>query len=152
MKPVVIYKSVHHDNTEKIASVIADVLDAPLYEPHEVESLDKYDLVGFGSGIYYGTFHREILEFIDDLSEMNTKKAFIFSTSGLPEIPIFHAYSKKLQKKLEKKRFIVIGTFSCRGYDTSNLLRLIGGIHKGRPNEEDLEGAREFAEKVEEKY
>jgi flavodoxin len=150
MNPAIICKSPHHGNTKKIAAAIGDILNAALYEPQGAR-LDEYDLVGFGSGIYYGKFHREILNFIDNLPTMDGKKAFIFSTSRLPLIPVFHRFTRKIKETLEEKGFTVIGEFSCRGYDTSGILRFIGGIHKGRPNEDDIEGAREFAKRVKEK-
>jgi len=36
--------------------------------------------------------------------------------------------------------------FSCKGGDTWGPLNLFGGINKGRPDEEDLAGARAFAQ------
>ncbi|MEC4019899.1 hypothetical protein [Streptomyces sp. H27-D2] len=47
---------------------------------------------------------------------------------------------------LEQKNFEVIGTFSCRAFDTWLPFKLVGGINKGRPNATDLEAARTFAE------
>ena len=39
---------------------------------------------------------------------------------------------------LEEKHADLIGTFSCKGYDTFGPFKLVGGIGKGRPNEKDL--------------
>ena len=39
----------------------------------------------------------------------------------------------------------MIGSFACRGFDTWLPLRLIGGVNKGHPDEDDLARAREFA-------
>jgi flavodoxin len=46
--------SYHHKNTEKIAQVMAKVLDAPIKTPQQIHpaELQEYDLIGFGSGIY----------------------------------------------------------------------------------------------------
>ena len=57
-KTLVICKSVHHNNTARVAHTIADVLGAVVLTPEEVPyaSLDDYDLIGFGSGVYYGSF------------------------------------------------------------------------------------------------
>jgi len=41
--------------------------------------------------------------------------------------------------------FTIAGEFSCRGWDTFGLLKLIGGINKGRPDEQDLKRAEDFA-------
>jgi len=47
---LVIVKSIHHKNTEKIAEVFARVLDAQIKYPEQVdpEELQKYNLIGFG--------------------------------------------------------------------------------------------------------
>jgi flavodoxin len=39
----------------------------------------------------------------------------------------------------------VIGSFACKGLDTFGIMKLIGGVAKGRPNEKDLQEARIFA-------
>jgi hypothetical protein len=39
----------------------------------------------------------------------------------------------------------VLDSFSCRGLDIWLPLRLIGGLNKSRPNDDDLAEARSFA-------
>ena len=142
MKVLIIYNSVHHGNTEKIAKVIADELKAKMAKPteEEVNKLSGYDLIGFGSGIYIGQHHNSILQLVEKLPVVKGKKAFVFCTSGVSK-----NYNKSLKEKLIAKGFQVVGEFSCRGFDTFGPLKLIGGIKKGRPNEEDFRKAREFA-------
>ena len=83
MKALVIYESVHHGNTKKIAEAIATVLDAKLERVGAARpSLEGYDLVGFGSGIFFGKHHRRLIDFIERLDGGQLKPAFIFSTSG----------------------------------------------------------------------
>lgn len=50
-----------------------------------------------------------------------------------------------LKEKLLEKRFNVIGEFFCKGFDTWGPFKIIGGINRGRPNEQDLEKAKKFA-------
>ncbi|MCK5177141.1 MAG: flavodoxin, partial [Candidatus Aenigmarchaeota archaeon] len=52
--------SIHHGNTKKIAKAMAKVLDADILEPANIDilSLDKYELIGFGSGIYGWKHHK----------------------------------------------------------------------------------------------
>ena len=147
MKTLIIYISIHHGNTEKIAKAMAKVLDAKLVKPNEVNinEISDYDLVGFGSGIYSWKYHNALLNLVDKLSGVKNKKAFIFSTSAVREIRFFHEFNKPLKKKLLEKGFDIIGKFSCRGFLVVGPLKLIGGINNGRPNEEDLEQARNFA-------
>jgi flavodoxin len=58
MRVLLIYNSVHHGNSEKIAKVIADELDAKMIKPteEEVNKLSEYDLI---SGINKGRPNEE---------------------------------------------------------------------------------------------
>ena len=147
MKALLIYVSVHHGNTEKVARNMANILDADLTQPKQADAakLEKYDLIGFGSGVYFGKHHTSLLDFVDGLPMARDKKAFIFSTSGLRKIPFAHDFDKSLKARLRRKGFDVIGEFSCRGYDTSRAAMIIGGINRGRPNARDLQQAADFA-------
>ncbi len=147
MRTLIIYISIHHKNTERIAKTIGDTLEAKtikLYDA-DVNAISKYDLIGFGSGIYFGKHHRSLLKFVDRLPRMERKKAFIFSTSGIMKIPYLHDFDKALEKRLLKKGFDVVGKFSCRGWDTAIPFKLFGGISKNRPNEKDFKRAKDFA-------
>jgi flavodoxin len=147
MKALIIYVSVHHGNTEKVAEVMASVLDAQFLQAEQVYAnmLEQYDLIGFGSGIYFGKHHERLLDFVDKLPEVKNKKAFIFSTSGLKRIRFIHNFNKPLKQRLQRKGFDIIGEFSCRGYDTSQAAMIVGGVNKGRPDARDLKKAEDFA-------
>ncbi len=155
MKTLIIYISIHHSNTEKIAEAMAEILDAKLINPREVDidSLSEYDLIGFGSGIYFGKHHKSLFKLADKLPVFKGKKSFIFSTSGvsnwqniinntLNRTLHFH---NPLKKELLKKGFNIIGKFDCRGWDTVGPFELIGGINKGSPDEKDFKEAENFA-------
>ena len=66
MKVLITYNSVHRGNTEKIAKTMAAAIDADIMKYDEVDGYNilDYDLIGFGSGIYYGKPNKELLEFI----------------------------------------------------------------------------------------
>jgi len=147
MKALIIYISVHHGNTERVAKVMANILDADLLQMKQVDASmpEQYDLIGFGSGIYFGKHHKSLLDFVDMLPMLRNKKAFIFSTSGLRKIQFIHNFDKPLKEKLQRKGFDIIGEFSCRGLDTYRVTKLVGGVNKGRPNAEDLKQAEDFA-------
>jgi flavodoxin len=150
MKALIIYLSVHHGNTERVAKVMANTLDADLLQVKQADAsmLEQYDLIGFGSGIYFGKHHGSLLDFVDKLPMLRNKKAFFFSTSGLRKIPFVHDFDKPLRKKLQQKGFDIIGEFSCRGLDTYRATKLVGGVNKGRPNAEDLRKAEGFAKSL----
>jgi flavodoxin len=147
MKALIIYISVHHGNTERVAKVMANILDADLLQVRQVDAsmLEQYDLIGFGSGIYVGKHHNSLLDFVDKLPMMRNKKAFIFSTSGLRKMRFIHNFDKPLREKLRRKGFNIIGEFSCRGYDTSQAAMIVGGINRDRPDARDLQQAKDFA-------
>jgi len=50
MKALIIYISVHHGSTERVAKVIANILDADLLQVEQADAsmLEQYDLIGFG--------------------------------------------------------------------------------------------------------
>ncbi|MEM4500245.1 MAG: flavodoxin family protein [Candidatus Woesearchaeota archaeon] len=153
MKALIVYLSFHHKNTEKIAKVFSKVLNAQIIDLLKFRDVSKlnifdYDLIGFGSGIYFGKHHRKLLEFVDSLP-INKMKVFIFSTCGI-NFKLFNHYA--IRKKLKQKHFEILGEFSCKGYDTYGFLKLIGGINKNHPNEEDIRRAEEFAKKLKEMF
>ncbi len=144
MQVLIICASISHGNTEKVARAMAQVLGASVRRPAEVmpEELVAYDLVGFGSGIYFGRHHPSLLALAERLPELR-KRAFVFSTRGAPMLGPCH---RALKAKLRAKGWQVVGEFSCKGWDTYGCLRRIGGINKGRPNDRDLARAKAFAE------
>ena len=149
-KTMIIYNSIHRGNTEKVAKAMATVLEAKLAKPQDVDinAIAEYDLVGFGSGIYWQKHHKSLLKIIDRMPFQKNKKSFIFSTSGTKEGGIFNKFNRSLKEKLSEKGFNIIDEFSCRGYDTYGPFKIIGGIHKGRPDKKDLEQARNFAQSL----
>jgi len=155
MKTLVIVFSYHHKNTEKIANVIARVLDAQIKTPQQIhpEELQQYDFIGFGSGIYSSQHHIDLLNLADTLPQVTNKKAFIFSTCGAPAFAVDGGHVSEyivkshllLRKKLQSKGYMIVDEFNCVGWNTNSFLKLFGGINKGRPNAEDLKHAEEFA-------
>ncbi|MEE1782898.1 flavodoxin family protein [Streptomyces sp. SP17BM10] len=147
MKAIIVCTSVSHGNTQRVADVMGRALAAPVVAPEEVDvaDLSAYDLVGFGSGIFSGRCHPRLRRFVSALPEGGRGKAFVFTTSGLPE-PGFRPFTGPLVRRLERKGFAVSDTFSCRGFDTWLPFKLVGGISKARPNADDLAAAHAFAE------
>lgn len=148
MKTLIIYKSYHKMNTEKVAKVIAQAMNAKLAKVENIkaEDLEEYDLIGFGSGIYGSRFHKTMYELIEKMPSMN-KKAFIFFTSA--------NFGEKdlIKEKLSEKGCTVIGEFNCSGeysplgfnLNCEGKLALIAGREKGHPDEKDIESAQKFA-------
>ncbi|UCG71095.1 MAG: flavodoxin family protein [Thermoplasmata archaeon] len=153
MKTILILYSYHHMNTEKVAKVFAQVLDAQIKTPDQVDpkELGDYDLVGFGGGIYGAKHHESLLELADRLPKVDKKKAFIFSTSAIMGKDKVAEDHSQLRKRLLSKGYIILDEFACKGFNTNSFLKHFGGMNKGRPNAKDLENAKEFAEKLKNK-
>ena len=157
MKSLIVLVSYHHNNTQKIAEVMAKVLNAQIQSPQQTnpEELQQYDLVGFGSGIYRYQHHTSLLDLADKLPQVTDKKAFIFSTSGAPVIFGASAFTEALEfhvplmEKLQSKGYVIVDEFICAGFNTNKFLKLFGGINKGRPNAEDLKKSRRVRFKTE---
>ncbi|MDI6725187.1 MAG: flavodoxin family protein [Methanobacterium sp.] len=144
MKTAIIYKSVHRGNTKKIAEAIAKPLNADLFDLKDFSKdiIKKYDLIGFGSGIYYYRPHKKLRKFVEELDNVEDKKAFVFSTSGDGRSMGW------LEKKLSSKGFNVLDEFYCKGFDTFGPYKLVGGMNKGKPDEKDLKNAMKFADNL----
>jgi flavodoxin len=160
LKSLIVVYSYHHNNTQKLAQVFSEVLNAQVKSPQQTnpEEVEKFDLIGFGSGIDSGKNYKELLDFADRLPQVKNKKAFVFSTSGMP-IGVsgqqrLEEYTSKchstLKEILQSKGYLIVGEFGCAGFNTNRFLKYFGGINKGRPNSEDLKHAEEFASKLKE--
>lgn len=141
MNILIIYKSYHRMNTEKVAKAIAETMNATLQKVEEVnpEDLSNYDLIGFGSGIYGGKYHKDIVSLVEKMPRLE-KNVFLFSTSGKPQ----EKYELAIKALLIGKGCRIVGEFRCPG--------VVGGplgislSNKGHPDEKDLVDARAFAQ------
>ena len=149
MKILAIVEPSHQGNTLKIAKAMADAVSMDITDTEHASEYDlhNYDIVGFGSGIYYGKHDKKLVEFIKKLCD---KKAytFVFATSGANAAKA----NRALADLLEEKNKIVLGMFDCRGHDKFALFKLIGGLNKGRPNEDDFAAARSFITHMQKKF
>lgn len=140
MKALIVYYSKYKGHTKMIAEAMAGVIEADLIKAEEFNNdISDYDVVGFGSGVYNQKQHSIISESIENLNLKN-KNVFVFSTSAAG----IEMYNKKIIDLLESKEAKVLGSFSCKGYFTNNLIKIIGGVAKGHPDDNDLTNAQDF--------
>ena len=149
MRCVIVCVSVSHGNTRLVAGAAASELGAEVLEPEQLdpEAVAGYDLVGFASGVYDFQVHPRLRSWVERLPRVAGTPAFILCTSGFG-ILIERPWPAPLARLLRGRGFTVIGSFCCRGYDTSPAARLLGGINRGRPDQRDLRAARAFARRV----
>ena len=145
MKVVIAYCSQHHGNTKKLLNAIQELADVKLISAVECKetNLSEYDLIGFASGIYFGKFSGAVIEFAKKNLPSN-KPVFLICTYGIKR----KNYTKVMERIITEKSCRLLGTYSCRGFDTFGPLKLIGGIAKGHPDEKDVKGAIEFFREI----
>jgi flavodoxin len=116
-----------------------------------IDEIDKYnfddfDIIGFGSGISFGKHYEELIDAVRGL-DVSNRNIFVFSTCGSGS----KSQNSALIKVLKERGANIIGNFTCKGYDTYGPFKLIGGISKGHPSENDIEMARKFITHLEKK-
>ena len=84
-KAVILYASVHHKNTEKVVNYIASAIDADVIDllKNRNPSIEQYELIILASGIYFGSFHKVLLEDMKATS-FEGKNVIVVYTCGIP--------------------------------------------------------------------
>ena len=141
MKTAIVYFSQHHGNTKKLLDAIAAHAEVTLINVVETKTADlsDYDRIGFASGIYYSSFAKRVLSFAER-NLPDEKDVFFLNTCGAPTGVYFNA----IRKITEAKHCRELGAYQCLGYDTFGPFKLVGGIAKGHPTEEEIAAAVDF--------
>ena len=143
MKTAIVYYSEHHGNTKKLLDAIAAKHDVTLIDVTKTPETDLsgYDRIGLASGIYYSSFAKQLLAYAEEhLPE--GKDVFYIFTHGAPKGMFLNA----VRKIAEAKHCRELGDYHCQGYDTFGPFKLVGGIAKGHPTEDEIAGAVSFYE------
>ena len=143
MKTAIVYYSEHHGNTKKLLDAIAEKHDVTLINVTKSPETDLsgYDRIGLASGIYYSSFAKQLLAYAEEhLPE--GKDVFYIFTHGAPKGMFLNA----VRKIAEAKHCRELGDYHCQGYDTFGPFKLVGGIAKGHPTEDEISGAVSFYE------
>lgn len=145
MKTAVVYFSKHHFNTKKLLDFLSADNDITLIDAATVKNanLDEYDLIGFASGIYYSKFHKSVLQFAENNLPENKKVFLIYTYAAKKD-----GYTKAIKNVAAKKSAEILGEFGCLGFNTYGPFKLIGGIAKGHPDNDDLKNVRSFFESI----
>lgn len=143
MKTAIVYYSEHHGNTKKLLDAIAAKHDVTLIDVTKTPETDLsgYDRIGLASGIYYSSFAKQLLAYAEEhLPE--GKDVFYIFTHGAPKGMFLNA----VRKIAEAKHCRELGDYHCQGFDTFGPFKLVGGIAKGHPTEDEISGAVSFYE------
>ena len=122
-------------NTKRLAEAVAGAVGAqalPVDSPIE----DPVDLLFLGNSYYAFSIDPEVRNFIRSLDRNKVGKIVNFGSAAM-----LNSTYKKVKAEADKIGIPVDEReFHCRGE--------FKGLHKGRPNGEDLKAAAEFAKKI----
>lgn len=143
MKTAIVYYSQHHGNTKKLLDAIAEKHEVTLIDVTQTKECDLsgYDCIGLASGIYYTNFAKPLLSFADKYLPDN-KQVFFIYTHGAPK----GGFLKGIREITNKKHCKELGDYHTLGFDTYGPFKLVGGVSKGHPIEEEIAGAVRFFE------
>ena len=131
----VIYYS-RKGNTQKVADAIAEVCGVKAIDIAQPHSLGETDLLFIGMGVYAGKADQSLLDYLDNLPVNIIKGAALFSTSASGK-----DRSEMVVNLLEHKGIVVYPKHLC-------LKGQFLFLNPKRPNEEDIEVAKKYAQEV----
>lgn len=121
-------------NTKKLANAIANAVGVEAMDVSAPLNEDV-DILFLGSSVYAAGVDNAIKDFISGI-DVNVAKVVNFSTAA-----VLNSTYDQVKKLLSKKGIKMDEkAFACRG----QFLRM----HKGRPNDEDLKNAEQFAKSI----
>ena len=140
-KAVIIYASTHHGNTRKLVDAIADKYDIDKIDAteHQQSDLSGYDLIGFASGIDFGKFYGPVEDFLES-NLLESKRIFFLYTCA----KINPRFTEKIKALALKKGAVILGEYGCKGYNTYGPWKMIGGMNKNHPSEDEISNAVNF--------
>lgn len=143
MKTAIVYYSRHHENTKKILDAIASKNDVTLIDvtANPQDDLAEYDRIGFASGIYYSKFNKSLIEYAKEHMPDGKETFFIYTCGAKKD-----GYTKVMAEATAKHGAKILGEYGCLGFDSFGPFKLIGGIAKGHPTNEEIDGAVKFYE------
>ena len=122
-------------NTKKLAVAVAEALGAEAL-PISAPVSEPVDLLFLGNSYYAFSIDPEVRAFIRSLDKEKVGRIVNFGSAAM-----LNSTYKKVRAEAEKVGIPVSDReFHCRGE--------FKGIHKGRPNEEDLKAAAAFAKSM----
>ena len=119
-------------NTERLAKAVADALGVealPITAPVE----EPVDLLFLGNSYYAFSIDPEVKSFVRSLDKSKVGKIVNFGSAAM-----LNSTYKKVKAEADQAGIpMAEKEFHCRGE--------FKGVHKGRPNDEDLQAAADFA-------
>ena len=144
-KTVIVYASKHHGNTFKLIKAISDKYEIEIIDAMKEAHVDlqKYDIVGFASGIDFGKFYLEIENFARENLPFQKEVFFLYTCAMDRE-----GFTDSIKEIALEKDAVILGEYGCRGYNTYGPWKLIGGMNKSHPTENEIQECVNFYEKL----
>ena len=144
-KAVIIYASTHHGSTKKLAEAIANQYGIHLIDATKQQEADLsvYDLIGFASGIDFGKFYDPVEQFLEKNLPENKQVFFLYTCAK-----VSNRFTETIKTAACKKGAIILGEYGCRGFNTYGPWKMIGGMNKGHPTQEEITEAVRFFESI----
>ena len=146
-KIIIFYYSYSTMSTEKIVKGIQASypnIEILLLPSEEKNDISNYDFIGFASGIYAWDFGKPIYQKIEKLIGLEGKKCFSICTSTTGS----EKYTLYPKEAIEKKGGKFIRGWGCQGKANFFPLNVFGGVHKEKPDENDIKSATDFLKKL----
>ncbi|WP_102337945.1 flavodoxin domain-containing protein [Collinsella provencensis] len=153
LKTVILYRSKHHGNTKKLVDAVAaahpeiTVIDVASLGKREYPDLSPYHIIAFASGIYYGKFDADIRRIAEECLRDGDNVIGFITYGGNDK-----HNGRELSGICRLKFANLLSVYGCPGFDTYGPFKFVGGMNKGRPNEEDIAGAVEFYDRIVKDY
>lgn len=91
----------------------------------------------------HSKFQKEVLRFAEQFLPEHAKVFFIY-TYGMKR----EGYTKAIAEIAGKKNADILGEYGCLGFNTFGPLKLMGGMGKGHPNQDEISNAVSFYRKL----
>ncbi len=122
-------------NTKKLAQAVADAVGAEAL-PISVPVTERVDILFLGNSYYAFSIDPEVRSFVSSLDKELVGRIVNFGSAAL-----LNSTYKKVKAEADKIGIPMDSReFHCRGE--------FMGIHKGRPDENDIKAAAEFARRI----
>ena len=122
-------------NTEKLAQAVADAVGVkalPISEPID----EPVELLFLGNSYYAFSIDPEVRDFVRSLDSSKVKRIVNFGSAAM-----LNSTWKKVKAEADRVGITMDDReFHCKGE--------FKGLHKGRPNEQDLKKAAAFAQMI----
>ena len=140
-KAVIIYASTHHGNTRKLVDAIANKYDIDKIDATKQQQTDLsgYDLIGFASGIDFGKFYDSVECFLESNLPDGKRVFFLYTCAKVNP-----RFTEKIKAVALKKGAVILGEYGCKGYNTYGPWKMIGGMNKKHPSEDEISDAVKF--------